>query len=339
MRSIGVSRVFRALHIVLSTRRVFRNWVSAGIRYYLGRLGVIRVNNIVIKCLDGGIDAIAPDIYRTLAQASAMGIVKTVLCEKRVMIPRDGSWIPYTEFLMGTGILEALAQGWRYDYSGKYWYKGGVRFRHMHSPILEVFEYGSYEDLEVSGRVVVDVGAFVGDSPIYFVLRGARLVIALEPHPQNYAEMIDNIGLNRLGEKIVPLNTALGARPGVIKIAKETKPDLRVGVLGSGEHEVPLTTLGQLLGTHDIGERALLKMDCEGCEYDAILYGYDDVKRFDEVVFEYHTFLTGIPLSALLEKLGRDYVCENISEDFFKKHHRKIYSVKELGMLRCVKRR
>lgn len=315
-----VRRVLRALHTVLSTRRVFRNWMPAGVRYYLHRLGVVRVNSIVVRCLDGGIDAIAPDIYRALARASAMGVVKSALCEEHAIVSRDGSWIPYTEFLAGTAIPEALALGWRYDHSGKYWYKGGVRFRHMHYPILEIFEYGSYEGVEASGRIVVDVGAFVGDSPIYFILKGAKYVIALESLRKNYAEMIDNIGLNKLGEKIVPLNTALGTR-------------------GSGKQKVPITTLGQLHDAYDLGREALLKMDCEGCEYNAILHAYDDVKKFDEVVFEYHAFLTGIPLSVLLEKLERDYVCENINEGFFRRHHRKIHSIKELGMLRCVKRR
>jgi len=42
----------------------------------------------------------------------------------------------------------------------------------MYWPILEVFDYGVYESLSVKDRVVVDVGAFVGDSAIYFALKG-----------------------------------------------------------------------------------------------------------------------------------------------------------------------
>jgi FkbM family methyltransferase len=37
--------------------------------------------------------------------------------------------------------------------------------------------------LGVEGRVVVDVGAFVGDSTIYFALKGADRVITVEPYP------------------------------------------------------------------------------------------------------------------------------------------------------------
>jgi len=42
----------------------------------------------------------------------------------------------------------------------------------MHHSILEIFNYGEYSALNVYGKVVIDVGAFVGDSSIYFALRG-----------------------------------------------------------------------------------------------------------------------------------------------------------------------
>jgi predicted RNA methylase len=51
--------------------------------------------------------------------------------------------------------------------------------------ILEVFAEGEYEVPEVlsglRGRDVIDVGASVGDTALYFVLNGARKVIAVEP--------------------------------------------------------------------------------------------------------------------------------------------------------------
>jgi len=46
---------------------------------------------------------------------------------------------------------------------------------------------------------MVDLGAFVDDSAIYFALRGAKRVIAIESHPGAYAKMLENIKLNNLG--------------------------------------------------------------------------------------------------------------------------------------------
>ena len=37
----------------------------------------------------------------------------------------------------------------------------------MYWSILEVFNYGEYSALNVNGKLVVDIGAFVDDSSIY----------------------------------------------------------------------------------------------------------------------------------------------------------------------------
>ena len=89
-----------------------------------------------------------------------------------------------------------------------FWLKDGIKFRHMYWLIIEIFHYGVYGSLGVEGRVVVDVGAFVGDSAIYFALKGARKVIVIEPHPGAYAEMLENIKLNNLEGVIIPVNNS-----------------------------------------------------------------------------------------------------------------------------------
>jgi hypothetical protein len=53
------------------------------------------------------------------------------------------------------------------------WFKDGIKFRHTHWSILEVFDFGNYEGTDVNGKVVIDVGAFVGDTAMYFILKGA----------------------------------------------------------------------------------------------------------------------------------------------------------------------
>jgi len=42
-------------------------------------------------------------------------------------------------------------------------------------------------------KSVVDIGAFVGDTAIYFAIKGAEKVIAIEPHPGAYEELAENI--------------------------------------------------------------------------------------------------------------------------------------------------
>jgi ribosomal protein L11 methylase PrmA len=51
---------------------------------------------------------------------------------------------------------------------------------------IDVFLKQEYQFLPVKDRTVIDIGANVGDSSIYFALRGADKVIALEPLPTSY---------------------------------------------------------------------------------------------------------------------------------------------------------
>jgi hypothetical protein len=55
----------------------------------------------------------------------------------------------------------------------------GVKFRDVFRSMVEVFVDEEWGFLDVNGRVVVDVGAFVGDSSIYFALKGAKKSLQL----------------------------------------------------------------------------------------------------------------------------------------------------------------
>jgi hypothetical protein len=48
-------------------------------------------------------------------------------------------------------------------------------------------------------------------------------------------------------------------------------------------------------------------MDCEGCEYDIILNDYENVRRFRELILEYHEYEK--PISLLLNVLSKDFNC------------------------------
>lgn len=50
--------------------------------------------------------------------------------------------------------------------------------------ILGTFDLNVYGAIDVKDKIIVDLGSFIGDTPIYFALKGAKSVIALEPHPK-----------------------------------------------------------------------------------------------------------------------------------------------------------
>ena len=76
----------------------------------------------------------------------------------------------------------ALINGWRYDETCSCWMRNNVKFKRMRRIILEIFDGKIYERLNVdnriiNNRVIVDVGAYIGDSTAYFALKGAKRLL------------------------------------------------------------------------------------------------------------------------------------------------------------------
>ncbi|MBP1357704.1 MAG: FkbM family methyltransferase, partial [Sulfolobus sp.] len=76
----------------------------------------------------------------------------------------------------------------------------------------------SFLNIENSKTTIIDIGAFIGDTPIYFASKGAKKVIALEPNPPTYNLALDNIKLNRLEDKITLLNAGYGKKSGLVRV-------------------------------------------------------------------------------------------------------------------------
>lgn len=138
--------------------------------------------------------------------------------------------------------------------------------------------------LDVHGRVVVDVGANIGDTPIYFYLNGASRVVALEPDPTFYALAARNVARNVPEADIVLLNQAAG-RPGSLRVSL-TPPQSIANPMGAAEGglEVRVRGLDELVGEYSIRGGAL-KVVCVGCEVELFeSSGDDSLKAFDQIL-------------------------------------------------------
>ncbi len=157
--------------------------------------------------------------------------------------------------------------------------------------------------MDVGGRTVVDVGAGVGDTAILFALRGARRVVALEPYPSLYGEALINIRANGVEDKVALINAGLGSFDGEVCASLNNvngymifKPSNECGA------RVRMYTLSSLIKEFNIEDGSILKMDCEGCEFDVVLNDYDHVKLFKEVVLNImHMLFIGLLLSLLTQ--------------------------------------
>ncbi|MFP3172421.1 MAG: FkbM family methyltransferase [Acidilobus sp.] len=173
--------------------------------------------------------------------------------------------------------------------------------------ITEIFAVGGYEVPEVlsglKGRDVIDVGASVGDSALYFVLNGARKVIAVEPLPNVAKCAEENVRLSGAADKVKVLNAALSDEPVSVPCDYDLLLSRYFSTLkDSGTCKVPGVTLGDLLSM--VEDPYLLKMDCEGCEAQVILGPERErLRAFEHIIVETHPYNTGVSSEKLLTSL------------------------------------
>ncbi len=119
----------------------------------------------------------------------------------------------------------------------------------------EIFRDGIY-NVDVKGRTVVDVGAGIGDSPIYFALNGAKKVYAFDI---NTTYLEKNIGENNLRDAVEPIRCECGL-----------------------SNNLDIITL-----KYNIPSGSVLKVDCEGCEY-GFFSSSRLISRYHTIIIEYH---------------------------------------------------
>jgi len=148
--------------------------------------------------------------------------------------------------------------------------------------------YEQYKILDVSNKDVVDVGAALGDTAIYFALKGAKHVYAFEPHPYSYNIAKKNIKLNHLENKITLLNEGCGKRRFVtIKEDYENTGSTDLKNFKEGK-KIRIVSLDEIVKRFNL-IHAALKVDCEGCEYNFILNASNEaLHAFDQIIMEYH---------------------------------------------------
>ena len=121
----------------------------------------------------------------------------------------------------------------------------------------EIFRDGIY-DVDVRERTVVDVGAGIGDSSIYFALNGAKKVYAFDV---NVSYLEKNIRENNVKDVVEPIRCECGL-----------------------SNNLDIITL-----KYNIPYESVLKVDCEGCEYD--FFGAVPprlISRYYTIIIEYH---------------------------------------------------
>ena len=178
----------------------------------------------------------------------------------------------------------------------------GVRFFldsiHPGNTIIETFVreiHSINPKINWNDKIVVDVGAECGDTPLYFASMGAK-VFAFEPLKKHFEFFKKNMSLNpTLSEKIVPINAAIGKDE---QLKFYVSGDDESGTFGASfvsnnqdknskielVDGYKLETARKKFGIKHID---LLKMDCKECEF---YLTDEDIKDIDRIKLEYAIF-------------------------------------------------
>jgi FkbM family methyltransferase len=157
-----------------------------------------------------------------------------------------------------------------------------------------------YKRLNPKGETVIDIGANIADSAIYFALEGAEKVYAFEPYPYSCGIARRNIAANNLESKIVLFNEACAGTRGVMKIDPKLFNNGATSLEGTEQGDsVNIATLDEIINRLGISSY-LLKMDCEGCEVGIFAnVTQPTLEKCKRMIIEYHD---GNP-APILEKL------------------------------------
>jgi FkbM family methyltransferase len=174
--------------------------------------------------------------------------------------------------------------------------KQGIYFTYKNHPVIlnvgrfsdpdAVFFHEDYKFLEVKDIDVIDIGMNIGDSSIYFSLNGASKVFGIEPYPYAFLLANENVKLNNI-DNIITLNAGYGIDSEIV--LDETKISNNASSLVGSEKglKIPILSLNTLFNKYDIRE-AVVKMDCEGCEYALLNEDEKVIRKIKQFQIEYH---------------------------------------------------
>ncbi len=182
---------------------------------------------------------------------------------------------------------------------GKYIFRNGIeildREGSLTGIIAVVFIRRDYGNIENPG-VIVDIGANIGVFSIYAATEAKdAAVYAFEPVQSNYDLLIQNIGNNALNDRIRAFKLGIASKAGTrkIRLSSCTMHSLVDDDTARKTDDIDCITLADIIQENRLPKIDLLKMNCEGAEYE-ILYatGRDCFEKISDIRLEYHNIDT-----------------------------------------------
>ncbi len=156
--------------------------------------------------------------------------------------------------------------------------------------------------------VVIDIGAHIGTFSVSTAVRYPNSrVYSYEPLKANYDLLVSNVEGNHLN-RVFPKMVAVSGKKGtaVLHVSSENTGGHSMFYSGGTEVKIETIPLAEVFSSNGLSRCDLLKMDCEGAEYDILFSAPDEVlKSIRNMVLEYHN-LDGFTCKDIVSHLERN---------------------------------
>jgi len=179
-------------------------------------------------------------------------------------------------------------------------FRDGLRLRTRNSgsdlrALLETSVWNLYtEGLHFSPAqdlVVIDIGAHIGTFSVSTAWRFKQSrVYSFEPFKENFDMFLSNIELNRVNN-VFPSMAAVAGQRGMVSlgISDSNTGGHSICFAGQSSTLVEALTLSDVFSSNGLERCDLLKIDCEGAEYDILFNTPSSVlRKIKNIAMEYH---------------------------------------------------
>lgn len=161
-------------------------------------------------------------------------------------------------------------------------------------------EYKFISKLDLTNKTIIDIGANLGIISIVLAKKNPGIKIyAFEPLRENYENLLKNIELNGIDKNIITVENKAVTKDGrninmSININNRGGSSISdvISVNSSMSKEncgIESITLEEIVKKYKIDKIDLLKIDCEGSEYEILYNTKEDIlKNIDYLVGEFH---------------------------------------------------
>ncbi|MCH8945313.1 MAG: FkbM family methyltransferase [Nanoarchaeota archaeon] len=184
-------------------------------------------------------------------------------------------------------------------------------------------QYNLFEK-SIEDKIVLDCGAHHGTFSFLCVLMGAKKIYSFEPVSSTYSILEENILLNKLNQKIIPIKKAVDNKKGMQKIYFGKIAD---GSASLNKHfdnfeVIQTTSLDEFLKENKIIKVGLIKMDIEGNEKNALIGAKKIIKNQKPILTlsAYHKPEDKKELPETIKEIRSDYKIKYLNrfeEDFY----------------------